>query len=202
MLHAFRWPALGAGLLLAACVGRGGPPPSVEAASPTEAAYRIGAGDTLQVFVWRNPEFSVTVPVRPDGRISIPLAEDIVAADKTPAELGREIETRLSAYIKNPVVTVIVVEFVGRPASQVRVIGEAARPQAVPYREGMTLLDVLIAVGGLTEFAAGNRATLVRQADGARQYRVRLDDLLNDGRIEANVELAPGDILIIPRSLF
>lgn len=172
-------------------------------ASETGADYQIGAGDTLQIFVWRNPDFSATVPVRPDGKISTPLVEDIVAVGKRPTQLAREIEQRLKRFIKSPVVTVIVTDFVGQPSRQVRVIGEAAEPQAIAYREGMTVLDVMIAVGGLTEFASGNRATIVRSARGKRhQLRVKLQDLLNDGDISANIEMKPGDILIVPRSWF
>jgi polysaccharide export outer membrane protein len=165
--------------------------------------YRIGPGDTIKVFVWGNPALSDEVPVRPDGRVSIPLLEDVEAADKTPTELGREIEQKLSAFVADPLVTVIVTDFVGPFSEQVRVIGEAAEPQALPYRDDMTMLDVMIQVGGLTEFAAGNRATLVRTADGReQQYRVRLDDLVRDGDISANVAMRPGDVVIIPETFF
>jgi len=141
--------------------------------------------------------------VRPDGRISIPLLEDVEAADKTPSELSREIEQKLSAFVTDPLVTVIVTEFVGPFSDQVRVVGEALEPQAIPYRDDMTMLDVMIEVGGLTEFAAGNRATLVRIADGKeQQYRVRLDDLVRDGDITANVAMRPGDVVIIPETFF
>ena len=141
--------------------------------------------------------------MRPDGRISVPLLEDVQAADKTPTELAREIEQELSAFVADPLVTVIVTDFVGPSTQQVRVVGEATEPQAIPYRGDMTLLDVMIAAGGLTDFAAGNRATLVRTADGAEQeYRVRLDDLLRDGDISANVAMRPGDVVIIPETFF
>jgi polysaccharide export outer membrane protein len=157
----------------------------------------------LRVFVWGNPGLSDEVPVRPDGRISIPLLEDVEAANKTPSELGRDIENQLSAFVADPLVTVIVTDFVGPFAQQVRVVGEATEPQAIPYRDEMTLLDVIIAVGGLTEFAAGNRATLVRSADGQEEeYRVRLDDLVRDGDISANVAMRPGDVVIIPETFF
>ncbi len=165
--------------------------------------YVIGAGDNINIFVWGNPELSTSVPVRPDGRITTPLAEDVQASGKTPSQLAREMEARLSRYIKNPVVTVTVSSFVGRASEQIRVVGEAAQPQSLPYRENMTLLDVMIAVGGLTEFAAGNRATLVRTVNGERkQYRVRVDDLIRDGDIRANVDMLPGDVLIIPEAWF
>ena len=170
---------------------------------PVTAEYRIGPGDRLRVFVWGNPGLSDEVPVRPDGRISTPLLEDVVAANKTPAELAREIEQQLSAFVADPLVTVIVTDFVGPSTQQVRVVGEAAEPQAIPFRDDMTMLDVMIAVGGLTEFAAGNRATLVRTAAGQEEeYRVRLDDLVRDGDISANVAMRPGDVVIIPESYF
>jgi polysaccharide biosynthesis/export protein len=189
--------------LVTACASN----PELTPASPTArsatAPYRIGPGDTLRVFVWGNPGLSDEVPVRPDGRISIPLLEDVEAADKTPTELGREIEKQLSAFVADPLVTVIVTDFVGPFTEQVRVVGEATEPQAIPYRHNMTMLDVMIEVGGLTEFAAGNRATLVRTDDGQEeQYRVRLDDLVRDGDISANVAMRPGDVVIIPETFF
>jgi len=169
----------------------------------TTSEYQIGPGDTLQVYVWRNPDISVTVPVRPDGYISTPLVEDIKAINKTPSQLARDIEKRLSKYIRDPVVTVIVTNFVGTYNKQVRVIGEAAKPQALPYRENMTLLDVMIAVGGLTDFAAGNSAKLIRKVGGKTiEIPVRLKDLLQDGDISANKRVLPGDILLIPQSIF
>ncbi|HHQ41834.1 MAG TPA: sugar ABC transporter substrate-binding protein [Chromatiales bacterium] len=165
--------------------------------------YIIGPGDTVNVFVWRNPELSATVPVRPDGKITTPLVEDLQASGKTPTQLARDMEQALSKYIKNPIVTVIVTGFVGRYSEQVRVVGEAAKPQALPYKEGMTLLDVMIAVGGLTEYAAGNRARLVRMVDGKQQvYTVRLEDLVRRGDVSANVRILPGDVLIIPEAFF
>jgi len=173
------------------------------AAAERSEDYRIGPGDTLQIFVWRNPEISTTVPVRPDGKISTPLVEDMVAVGKTPSELARDMETVLSVYIKSPSVNVIVSSFEGIPGAQVRVVGQAANPQAVPYREGMTVLDVIIAVGGLSESAAGNRAKLVRKVNGqVVEYRIRLDDLINDGDITQNANIRPGDILIIPEAFF
>lgn len=166
-------------------------------------SYRIGAGDNLQIFVWRNPELTTSVPVRPDGRISTPLIEDLQAAGLAPSELARSIESELSTYIQDPLVTVMVSGFVGEFDQQVRVIGEASQPQAIPYRAEMTLLDVMIAVGGLTDFAAGNRATIVRVLDGQqRQFAVRLGDLVKNGDISANAQILPGDVLIIPESWF
>jgi polysaccharide export outer membrane protein len=163
----------------------------------------IGPGDSLQVFVWRQPELSVTVPVRPDGRISTPLVEDVVAVGKTPSQLAREIEGVLSEFVRAPEVNVIVQSFVGTPGAQVRVLGQAVRPSAVPYREGMTLLDVMIEVGGLTQFAAGNRARLIRNVDGrSEEIRVRLKDLVENGEIERNMPMRPGDVVIIPQAAF
>ncbi len=165
--------------------------------------YLIGPGDTLQVFVWRNPDVSVTVPVRPEGKISTPLVEDMVAAGKTPTRLARDIERVLAKYIKSPVVTVIVTGFVGTFNKQIRVVGQAANPSALSYRRDMTLLDVMIEVGGLTEFAAGNKAKIIRRSGGEEiQIAARIEDLLQKGDIKANVKMVPGDILIIPESWF
>lgn len=169
------------------------------------ANYVIGPLDQLQIFVWRNPELSTNVAVRPDGRITVPLIEDLAATGKTPTQLADDIEKQLSAYIQNPIVSVIVANFNGPFAQQVRVVGEATKPAALPYRANMTLLDAMIAVGGLTEFAAGNRATLIRfdKATGKqREYRVKLESLLEDGKTSANVRLEPGDVIIIPESFF
>lgn len=165
--------------------------------------YIIGPGDSLNVFVWRNPELSSKVAVRPDGKFTTPLVEDLPASGKTPSALAREIEKKLAEYIRDPLVTVTVGGFVGEPSEQVRVVGEAAKPQTIPYRKDMSVLDVMIMTGGLTPFAAGNRASIVRSAGGEhQQYRVRLEDLLKDGDIDANVAMAPGDILIIPEAWF
>jgi polysaccharide biosynthesis/export protein len=169
------------------------------------ANYVIGPLDQLQIFVWRNPELSTNVSVRPDGRITVPLIEDLAATGKTPTQLADDIEKQLATYIQNPIVSVIVSNFNGPFAQQVRVVGEATKPAAIPYRANMTLLDAMIAVGGLTEFAAGDRATLIRydRASGQqREYRVRLESLLEDGRTKANVRLEPGDVIIIPESFF
>ena len=165
--------------------------------------YRIGPGDSLDIFVWRNPEISITVPVRPDGKISTPLVEDMQAVGKTPTQLSRDIEVALSEFIKSPKVNVIVTGFVGTFGEQIRVVGLATEPQALTYRQNMTLLDVMIEVGGLAEGAAGNRAKLIRKSGGQEiEIPVRLHDLLNKGKISANMEVRPGDVLIIPQSLF
>ena len=167
--------------------------------------YVIGSGDTLSIFVYRNPDLSEGgVSVRPDGRISTPLIEDIVAAGKTPTMLAREIEERLKKFIQDPNVTVIVRNFIGPPDRQVRVIGEATDPIAIPYRDHMSLLDVMIAIKGLTKYASGNRSIIVRLLpDGKQQsIRVRINDLIKDGDISQNLEMAPGDTLIIPQSWF
>jgi len=165
--------------------------------------YLIGPGDAFSIFVWRNPELSRGVVVRPDGRISIPLVEDLEVTGKTPTQLAREIEKKLAIYVKDPLVTVIVTGFLGPFSQQIRVIGEATKPQALPYRENVTVLDIMIAVGGLTEFASGNRAKLVRHTEeGQKEIPVRLEDLVKDGDISANIAVSPGDILIIPESWF
>jgi polysaccharide export outer membrane protein len=190
-------------LVMAGCGGAPALPPAPPASSLPSAEYRIGPGDSLQIFVWRNPELTVTVPVRPDGRISIPLVEDVVAIGKTPTALAREYEQRLGKYIKEPLVTVIVEGFVGPIPDQVRIIGEAAQPRSLPYRADMTVLDAVIAVGGLTRYAAGNDTVIVRTANGQQTtYSVHLADLIRDGDISSNVALQPGDILIIPQRLF
>lgn len=174
---------------------------AANAAPSTE--YSIGAGDSLQIFVWDHADLSTSVQVRPDGKISTPLVEDLQAAGKTPTRLARDIEGVLSEYVRTPVVTVIMQGFVGEQAQQVRVVGQAVSPQALQYRQGMTVLDVMIQVGGLSEFAAGNRAKIVRRTNSdAVEIKVRLDDLINDGDIEENVQMQPGDVLIIPQSWF
>lgn len=165
--------------------------------------YLIGPGDTINIIVWRNPEISMSVPVRPDGKITTPLVEDLPASGKTSTELARSIEEVLSKYLQQPVVTVIVTDFVGPFSEQIRVVGEATDPQALPYRENMSLMDVMIAVGGLTDFAAGNRARIIRNVKGEQQqFRVRLEDLIRDGDISANVPVYQGDVLVIPESFF
>jgi len=165
--------------------------------------YLIGPGDSVNIVVWRNPEVSLTVAVRPDGKITTPLVEDLAASGKTSTQLARDIEHALGKFIQQPVVTVIVTNFSGPYGEQIRVIGEAAKPQALPYRLGMSLMDVLIAVGGITDFAAGNKASIIRTTDGRQQQLgVRLDDLLKSGDISANVMMRPGDVLLIPESFF
>ena len=195
---------LASSLLLSGCTGNVMPAASLEdLKSIPDYNYIIGPGDNVNIFVWRNPEVSQSVPVRPDGKITTPLVEDLQASGKTPTELARKIEEVLGIYIKDPSVTVIVTGFVGPYDQQVRVIGEAAQPKALPFRENMTLLDLMISVGGLTEFAAGNDTILVRRVNGKEmQYRVRIDDLIDKGDISANVHILPGDIMIVPESWF
>ena len=165
--------------------------------------YLIGPGDKLEIFVWGQPDLSVTVPVRPDGRVSTPLIDDLVAVGKTPTQLADEMQNALAEYIRSPEVNVIVQDFVGTFGSQIRVLGQVTEPGSIPYRDRMTLLDVMMEVGGLTKFAAGNRSRLVRNTDGASdEYRVRVDDLVNKGRIEENILMQPGDIVIIPEAIF
>ncbi len=189
--------------LLAGCASRYPVATDQPRAVDTTPTYIIGSGDSLNIFVWRNPELSSTTTVRPDGRITTPLIEDVQASGKTPTELARFMEKELATYIKNPVVTVMVGGFKGPFNQQIRVVGQATEPQALPFQDGMTALDVMIAVGGITQYAAGNRATLVRNLDGKpQQFRVRLNDLLNAGDISANVDMLPGDILIIPEAWF
>lgn len=195
-----------AALAVAACSSSGPQLPSANFVPETEGPgpnYIVGPLDNITIFVWRNPELSTQVTVRPDGRFSVPLIDDMVATGRTPTELARAIEERLGQYIQSPIVTVIVNGFVGPFAQQVRVVGEAAQPQAIPFRANMTLLDVMIAVGGLTDFAAGNRATLIRSGEGGqREYSLRVSDLLKDGDPKANVSIMPGDVIIIPESFF
>jgi polysaccharide biosynthesis/export protein len=193
--------AAAAALLLTGCATR---LPSAENQSlATNPDYLIGPGDSVNIVVWRNPEVSMAVPVRPDGKITTPLVEDLQAAGKTSSQLARDIEKALGKYIQEPVVTVVVTNFVGNYSEQVRVIGQAAKPQALPYKRDMSLMDVLIAVGGVTEFAAGNRATIVRTQNGKQErLAVRLDDLIHDGDVTANVAMRPGDVLVIPESFF
>ena len=179
------------------------PPPPVAAAPAINPEYLIGPGDNINIIVWRNPEVSMSVPVRPDGKITTPLVEDLPAAGKTSTQLARDIEAALAKFIQQPVVTVVVTNFVGNYNEQIRVIGQAAKPQALPYRKDMSLMDVLIAVGGVTEFAAGNRASIIRTVDGQQQkLQVRLDDLIKEGDISANLPMRPGDILVVPESFF
>src|SRR5262245_33344319 len=193
--------AAATGALLSGC-GGSLPPAPEKIASAADYNYLIGPLDTLQITVWRNPDLSTTVPVRPDGKVSVPLVEDLPAIGKSPTQLARDVEKAMSRFIRDPVVTVLVTQFNGPYGEQIRVVGEAARPQALPYRQRMTLLDVMIAVGGLTDFADGNNASVLRTAEGGKQYRVRLKDLVRRGDVSANIEMRPGDVVIIPQSWF
>ena len=194
-----------AGLLLGGCAAT----PATSTKQVAEEAmapagdYRIGPGDALEVFVWEHKDLSVAVPVRPDGKISTPLVEDMKAEGKTPSELSDDIEKALAEFVRAPVVSVIVQEFKGQFSNQIRVVGQAEKPQALSYREGITLLDVMIEVGGLTQFAAGNKSKIVRK-EGTTQSEmpVRLSDLMKKGKIDNNVAMRPGDVLIIPESVF
>jgi polysaccharide export outer membrane protein len=178
--------------------GARGPEPAAVAA----ADYRIGPGDTLQVFVWQTPELSMSVPVRPDGKISTPLVDDMVAVGKTPAALASDIQTVLAEYIRSPKVSVIVTNAVGT-LSQVKVIGQVKTPGGVPYREGLRVLDVVLQVGGITQFAAPNRAKLIRSKDGSQtEFPIRLGDLLDGGDLKQNLILSPGDVIVIPQAMF
>ncbi|MEJ5210366.1 MAG: XrtA/PEP-CTERM system exopolysaccharide export protein [Burkholderiales bacterium] len=194
----------GFALLAAGCASTGDFPPAPARADIKGAPdYLIGPGDSLSIQVWRNPEVSATVTVRPDGKINTPLVDDMVAANKTPTQLERDLEKHLAKFIQDPIVTVMVTGFNGPYSQQIRVIGQAAKPQALQYREKMSLMDVMIAVGGITDFAAGNKATIVRTYGGKQQqFSVRLEDLIRGGDISANVEMMPGDVLIIPESFF
>jgi len=199
-----------AAILIAGCssMGLGGEklaaaPSTASAALATAPDYLIGPLDQLEIFVWRSPDLSANISVRPDGRISTPLVEDMVASGKTPTQLAADLEAALRKYVKSPEVTVIVSNFSSTFDQQVRVLGEAAQPVALPYQTGMTVLDVMVAVGGLTEFAAGNRAVLIRgQGEERISYRLRLDDLLRKGNISANAPVLPGDVILIPESVF
>lgn len=201
---------IGAGLVAAAvmtvelsgCAGVGAYPPAPRRAQTPDHRYKIGPLDTLNIVVWRNPEVSGVVTVRPDGRISTPLVSDVLAAGKNPSDLALEIQQELSRVIRDPVVTVVVSTFQGNLTDQIRIVGEASKPQSVAYRQDMSLLDVMIQAGGLTDFADGNAAVLVRGSEGGKQYSIRLKDLLKRGDISANVDVKPGDIVIVPQSWF
>jgi len=200
---AIRWVVLGLVTgMVAACASYSAYPPAPMAAATTDYNYVVGAGDTLNIIVWRNPELSMSVPVRPDGKVSTPLVDELVAQGKTSVEIARDVEKALSKLVRDPVVTIIVTSFVGPYSEQIRVVGEAARPQALPYKQKMTVLDVMIAVGGLTDFADGNAASITRASEGDKRYSVRLKDLIKRGDISANVEMKPGDVLIIPQGWF
>ena len=189
-------------LLFSGCASNKYPPITADA-QPAQHDYLIGPGDTVNINVWRNPEVSQSVPVRPDGKITTPLVEDLPASGKTATELARDIEKVLGKYIQQPVVTVVVTAFVGPYTEQIRVIGQAAKPQALPYRQDMSLMDVMIAVGGITDFASGNKASIIRTVNGKQQnFGVRLNDLIKQGDISANTPMRPGDVLVIPESFF
>lgn len=175
----------------------------VGGAADTQDGYIIGPGDTLDIFVWGYKDLSVKVPVRPDGKITTRLIEDMQASGKTPTDLARDIEKKYVTYVKNPTVTITVDEFVGDPSQQIRVVGGGAEPKTVLYRNNLTVLDVMIEVGGLSKFASGNKAVLVRKINGKQQsYKIRLHSLLKQGDIKANRPVQPGDIIIIPESWF
>jgi polysaccharide export outer membrane protein len=191
-----------AGLALAGCAGVGNYPPAPTRAQTADTLYKVGPLDTLNIVVWRNPDLSGTITVRPDGRLSTPLVPDLMAAGRTPPEIAHDIEGALSKYVREPSVTVLVTSFQGTFNEQIRIVGEATKPQAIPYRQDMTLLDVMIQAGGLTDFADGNSAVLVRGSEGGKQYSVHLKDLLKRGDISANVDMKPGDVVIVPQSWF
>ena len=196
------WAVVAASALVLSGCATKNPMATADVVSPAND-YLVGPGDNINIIVWRNPEVSMSVPVRPDGKITTPLVEDLPAAGKTSTELARDIEKALAKFIQQPVVTVVVTGFVGQFSEQIRVIGAAARPQALSYRRDMSMMDVMIAVGGVTEFASGNKAVLIRTTAGKQQkYTVRLNDLVKDGDITANVPVLPGDVLIIPESFF
>jgi len=196
------------GVFASSAFGQAAPPAAVsepvlaQPAAVVTPDYVIGPGDVVQVFVWRNPELTTTVPVRPDGKISTPLVEDMVAVGKNPSALARDIEKVLADYVRSPQVNVIVTA----PASvfsQVKVIGQVLKPQAIAFREGMTVLDAVLAVGGLAPYAAGNRARLLRTIDGKNtEMKIKLSSLVNDGDMKQNLALKPGDVLVVPESRF
>jgi len=177
-------------------------PPAPVLAATQDYNYIVGPGDNLNIIVWRNPELSMSVPVRPDGKVTTPLVDELVAHGKTSTEIARDVEKALAKYVRDPIVTVIVTGFVGPYSEQIRVVGEAAKPQFLPYKQKMTLLDVMIAVGGLTDFADGNAASIQRASEGDKRYGVRIKDLIKRGDLSANVEMRPGDVLVIPQGWF
>lgn len=197
------WAGVVAAVSVVGCSNTPIYPAAPSQSTPYDWNYLVGPGDSVNVFVWRNPEVSGTFPVRPDGKMTMNLVEDMPASGKTPSQLARDIEKALAKYIQEPIVTIIVGGGVGPFDQQIRVVGEATKPQALNYREKMSLVDLMIAVGGLTDFAAGNKAYILRTQDGKQsQLGVRLEDLLKGGDIRANVEIRPGDVLVIPESLF
>lgn len=188
--------------LLGGCAGVHSLPPAPARVSAFDYSYVIGPGDSLNMIVAGHPELSMSVLVRPDGKISGPMIDELTVQGRNATEVAREIEKVLAKYVVEPIVSVVVSGVVGPYSEQIRVIGEAAKPQFLPYKHKMTVLDVMIAVGGLTHYAAGNRATILRVSEGSKQYSVRLKDLVKDGDVSANVEMKPGDILIIPQRWF
>lgn len=188
--------------IFAGCASTGALPPAPQSTEAPSVRYKIGPLDTLNIVVWRNPELSGPVTVRPDGFISLPLIGDLEAAGKSPVELGTQIKAALGKLVLEPTVSVVVTGFQGVYSDQIRIVGEAARPQSVPYRQNMTLLDVMIQVGGITDFADGNAAVLIRSTENGKQFRIRLKDLLKRGDISANVGMLPGDIVMVPQSWF
>jgi polysaccharide biosynthesis/export protein len=205
-LHAIALALVAAFACQAVAAQNNSPAPSATPELPAESdnQYIIGPGDMLQVFVWRNPELTTNVPVRPDGKISTPLVENMSAVGKTPSQLARDVEKVLGEYIRSPQVSVIVSQPLST-FSQVKVIGQVGRPQSVPYRKGMKVLDVVLAVGGLAPFAAGNRAKIVREGENGKkttEIRVKLADLLDKGDLSQNHELRAGDVLVVPESRF
>jgi polysaccharide export outer membrane protein len=192
-------------MVLAGCESTGSISAAKVANTPTPAQsdYRIGAGDSLKIFVWRNDDLSSNVVVRPDGKISMPLVNDMMAAGKTPSQLTDDLTKALSEFIRNPKVNVIVVSFVGTFADQIRVVGQAAKPRVVAYRAGMTILDVMLEVGGLAEHASGNKTKVLRTVNGKTQkIAVKLNNLLYEGDVTQNIPMMPGDVVVVPLSLF
>lgn len=193
--------AVSLSVLLVACATSGAPtagPPPVD--TPMAEAYRIGVDDVVQVSVWRNPELGITAPVRPDGMISVPLVGDVQAGGKVPAEVASDIQTKLAAFVKDPQVAVILTELRSHEyLSRVRVTGAVRQPISIPYRQGMTVLDAVLAAGGVTEFAAADRSNLYRKSGNATgTYEVRLDSVLNHGDLTTNYKVAPGDVITVP----
>lgn len=190
-------------LVLGGCASSGSSQAASAAEEPFSHEYLIGPGDSLHILVWRYPDISLNAPVRPDGKVTTPLVEDLQASGKTSTQLARDIEKELSKFIQQPVVTVTVTGFGGPYGEQIRIIGQAVKPQALPYRNGMSLMDVLIAVGGITPYASGNKARVIRNsAGGVQRLPVRLEDLIKDGDLSANIPMRPGDVLVIPESFF
>ena len=203
MCFVYRMALVAVTLLVTACAFNSPKyPPAPAAAATPDYNYIVGAGDSLNIIVWRNPELSMTVPVRPDGKVATPLVDEIVAQGKTAVQIARDVELALAKFVRDPIVTVIVTGFIGPYSEQIRVVGEASKPQFLAYKQKMTLLDVMIQVGGLTDFADGNSASILRVSEGDKQYTVRIKDLIKRGDMSANVEMKPGDILIIPQGWF